>query len=103
MDKKIVGRIALSSTKCELQEDGNWKAISEICDKVLYEGDTEWKEETVNAMSIDTDSQSAIQTAMGSTLNYLVQNVYNNGFNGLIEYREYQKQLEEGRKEKVQE
>jgi hypothetical protein len=96
-EKKIIGRIALSSTKCDLQEDGMWKAVSEIWDKVLYEGETEWTEEMVTAMSFDNDSQSAIQTAMGGTLNYLLQNVYNNGFKGLIEYRDYERKLKSGR------
>jgi len=102
MEKKIVGRIALSSTKCDLMEDGNWKAISEIWDKVLYEGETEWIEEKVDAMSIDNNAENAIQTSMGSTLNYLMQNVYNNGFRGLVEYREYERNLLEGRKEKAE-
>ena len=97
MDKKIVGREYLSSTLCELGEDGYWKVKSETHDRVLYEGDTEWVDEMVDAIGIDRDCQSAIQTAMGSTLNYLTQNVYQNGFNGLVEYRAYQRQLELGR------
>jgi len=101
MEKKIIGRIALSSTKCDLMEDNNWKAVSEIWDKILYEGETEWVEEKVDAMSIDSNAENAIQTAMGSTLNYLMQNVYQNGFKGLVEYKEYQKQLEDGRKAKA--
>ena len=93
--KKIIGREYLSSTKCSLDSDGvTWKAISEIRDRVLYEGETEWKEEAVEAMSLDTDTQKAIQTAMSSTLNYLVRNVYQNGFVGLVEYRTYQSELE---------
>jgi len=93
MDKRIVGREYISSTKCHFEDDGTWKAINEIVDRVLYEGDTEWVEESVNAMSFDAACNTAIQTAMGSTLNYLLQNVYQNGFNGLVEYREYERSM----------
>ncbi len=91
MDKKIVGRHYYSSTNCMLAEDGYWKAVNEIHDRVLYEGETEWVEEKIEAMSFDSDIQTAIQTAMGSTLNYLVQNVYQQGFDGLVEYREFER------------
>lgn len=97
MEKKIVGREYTSVTKCTLDGDEYWKAINEIHDKVLYEGEIEWVDEKIEAMSIDKDSQAAIQTAMSSTLNYLVQNVYQNGFNGLVEYREFQRALEDGK------
>lgn len=101
LEKKIVGRIALSNTKCDLQEDGTWKAVSEIWDKVKYEGNENWIEEKVDAMSYNDTPEEAIQTAMGSTLNYLMQTVYNNGFKGLVEYRDYQRLLEDKKKEKV--
>ncbi len=91
--KKIIGRDYLSATKCTLESDGTWKAYSSITDRVLYEGETEWTEETVDAMSYDRDTQQAIQVAMSSTLQYLVQNVYQNGFNGLVEYRAYERKL----------
>jgi hypothetical protein len=83
-------------------KDGTWKAVSEIWDKVLYEDETEWHTAKVDAMAYDNDANSAIQTAMGSALNYLLQNVYQNGFKGLVEYEEYKKQLEEGRKGNLQ-
>jgi hypothetical protein len=91
MEKKIVGREFFSSTKCLLDDEDFWKATNLITDRVLYEGETEWVEETVDAMSIDKNCQSAIQTAMSSTLTYLAQNVYQNGFNGLVEFREYER------------
>lgn len=98
MDKKIVARENISSTKCVLQEDGSWKVTSTIYDKALLEGETEWIEETVEAMSFDSDVQRGVQTTMGSTLNYLTQTVYQNGFRGLIEYREYERSLDAARK-----
>jgi hypothetical protein len=101
-EKKIVGREYLSTTRCDLEEGGNWKAVNTIHDRVLYEGQTEWIDELVEAMSYDANCQQAIQTAMSSTLNYLIQNVYQNGFNGLVEYRAYQKQLEQRKELKVE-
>lgn len=98
MDKEIIGREYLSSTRVDLDNDGTWKAVNEIHDRVLYRGETEWVDEVINAMSIDTDSQTAIQTAMSSTLNYLVQSVYQNGFKGLVEYRAYQRELDGAKK-----
>lgn len=97
MDKKIVGRHYYSSTICSLESDDYWKAVNEIHDRVLYEGETEWVEEKLEAMSIDKDIQTAIQTAMGSTLNFLVQTVYASGFNGLVEYRQFERGLEDAR------
>lgn len=94
MDKKVIAREYVSITRTDLMEDGYWKAVNEIHDRVLYEGDAEWIDEVVNAMSIDENPQAAVKTAMNSSLRYLLQNVYQNGFNGLVEYREFQRQLE---------
>ncbi len=95
MDKKVIAREYISTTKCDLMEDGYWKSVNEVADRVLYEGSDEWIDERVDAMAMDTDPKKAIKTAMESVLNYLLQNVYNNGFDGLIEFREYRKSLEE--------
>lgn len=99
MDKKIIAREYVSTTRCDLMEDGYWKAFNEVHDRVLYNGESEWIDEKVDAMAMDTDPQKAIQTAMTSTLNYIVQNVYQNGFSGLIDYRIYQKSLEQKKAE----
>jgi len=101
-DRKIIGRESISGTFCELQEDGYWKVISEINDNVLYEyadGKTEWVKEKVDAKALDTDCQKAIQTAMNSTLGYLLDNVYKKGFSGLIELREYERRLNDSKVE----
>jgi hypothetical protein len=98
MEKKIIGREYLSSTKCDLQEDGTWKAYNAIVDKVLYEGDAEWTEEKIDAISFNDDAQLAIQTAMTSSLNFLLENVYQNGFKGLVEYRAYERSLKEDKR-----
>jgi len=94
MDKKIVAREYISTTRCDAKDGGWWEAYNKVTDRVLYEGENEFLEETVEAKAMDTDSQNAIQTAMNSTLSYLIQNVYQNGFKGLIEYREFQRKLE---------
>lgn len=94
MEKKVISREYSSVTKCDLMDDGYWKAYTETKDCVLYEGETEWVIEIVDAMSMDTDPSKAIQTAMNSVLQYIVQNVYQNGFKSLVEYRDYQRALE---------
>lgn len=99
MDKKVIAREYISTTKCDLMEDGYWKATNEVADRVLYEGESEWLDERVDAMSMDTDPKRAIKIAMESVLNYLTQNIYQNGFDGLIEYREFQNRLEEKKAE----
>lgn len=102
MEKRVISRENISSTKCDLQEDGTWKIVSEIHDKALLEGETEWIDESVSSMTYDSDPQNGIQTVMGSNLNYLTQIVYQNGFRGLIEYREYERSLNKAREEKVE-
>jgi hypothetical protein len=91
--EKIISREYISTTRCNLMDDGYWKATNEIADRVLYEGAEEWIDERVDAMAMDTNPKAAIKTSMESVLNYLVQNVYQNGFDGLIEYREFQNKL----------
>jgi|SRR5689334_13594371 len=100
MEKKMVKSIVTSVTTCDLEPDGNWKAINKIIHSAVFEGETEWVTESVDAMSIDSSPQSAIQTAMGSTLNYMFETVYNKGFKDLIAYREYERKLESDRKTK---
>lgn len=95
MEKKIVSREYISSTKCDLMEDGAWKAVNEVYDRVLYDGETEWVEEMVDAMAMDDRPDEAIKVAMNSVLAYIVQNVYQNGFTSLVEYRNYKRALEE--------
>lgn len=101
-DKKIVGKETTSTTSCNLQPDGYWKVVSQIHDRVLYEGETEWIDEMVEAMSMDKDCETAIKTSMNSTLSYLLQNVYQNGFAGLVEYREYERKLNASKVESPQ-
>lgn len=94
MDKKVISREHVSTTRCDLMEDGYWKAMTEVHDKILYEGETEWAVEMLNAMAMDTDPQEAIKVAMNSVLQYIIQNVYQNGFSSLVDYRRYQRDLE---------
>jgi hypothetical protein len=91
MDKKVISREYSSVTKCDLMDDSYWKAYTETKDAVLYEGETEWVMEIVDAMSMDTDPSKAIQTAMNSVLQYIVTNVYQNGFKSLVEFREFER------------
>jgi hypothetical protein len=98
MEKKIIAREYISTTRCDLLEDGGWKAVNQVHDRVLREGETEWVDEMIEAMSMDTSVDDAIKTAMNSVLAYIVQNVYQNGFQSLVEYREYKRKLEEGKK-----
>lgn len=101
MDKSVISREYVSTTRCDLMEDGYWKAVNEVHDRVLYEEETEWVDEMVNAMSMDTNPEEAIKTAMNSVLQFIIQNVYQNGFASLVDYRNYQKSLEEKRTEAV--
>lgn len=89
--KKVIAREYTSVTKSELQDDGYWKAYTETKDAALYEGETEWVVEVVDAMAIDAEPSKAIQTAMNSVLQYIVTNVYQNGFKSLVEYREFER------------
>jgi hypothetical protein len=100
MEQKVIAREYISNTRCDVQEDGTWKAFNEVKDRVLLEGATEWIEESVNAMAYDDAPEEAVKTAMNSVLAYIVQNVYQKGFRGLVDYRAYERQLEEGRKAK---
>lgn len=93
MDKKVIGRENTSSTVCELQEDGFWKVTQIVIERVLYEGKDEWVEERVETMSIDRNIEAAMQTALASSLNFLFQNVYDNGYKSLVEYREDERKL----------
>ena len=94
MDKNVISREYVSTTRCDFQEDGYWKAVNEVMDKALYEGETEWVVEKLSAMSIDTTPKAAIETAMKSVLQFLLENVYNNGFSDLIAYRDYEREFE---------
>jgi hypothetical protein len=94
MDSKIISREYVSTTRCDLMDDGYWKAVNTVHDRVLYEGDETWVDEAIECMSMDTDPTEAIKIAMNSVLQYLIQNVYQNGFSSLVEYRDFQKQLE---------
>ena len=100
-DKKVISREFISSTLCELGEDDYWKTYSKIIEKALFEGDTEWVEESIDAVAYDSDVQRAIQTSMSSTLNFMLQTVYNNGFNSLLEYREYERNLANAKQSKL--
>ena len=99
MDKKVIAREYISTTRCDLMEDGYWKATNEVADRVLFDGEDGWIDERVDAMAMDTNPKEAIKTSMESVLNYLMQNVYQNGFDGLIEYREFQNKLLEKKAE----
>ncbi len=101
-EKKVVGRKSSSVTVCNLQEDGYWKVVSEIVDDVLFEGDKDWTSEKVEAMAIDKDCSAAIRTSMNSTLGFILDNVYKNGFPGLVEYRAYERQLNASKTESIQ-
>jgi hypothetical protein len=94
MDKNVISREYTSVTKCDRMDDGFWKAYTETKDAVLYEGETEWVVEIVDAMAMDSNPQKAIETAMNSVFNYIMQNVYQNGFKSLVDYREFQRSLE---------
>lgn len=101
-EKKVIGRKSASNTTCDLQEDGYWKVVSEIIDGVLYEGNEDWTTEKLEAMAIDKDCSAAIRTSMNSTLGFIIDNVYKNGFTGLVEYREYERQLNASKTESIQ-
>ena len=94
-DNKVIAREYTSVTKCELMEDGYWKAVSETHDRLLREG-MDWVDEKVDAMAMDMNPQEAIKVAMNSVLQYIVTNVYQNGFSSLVEYREYERSLQKG-------
>lgn len=95
VNDNIKAREFVSGTKCELDEDGYWKAVSTIVDKVLYKDATEWIEEKIESMSIDRDYNEAIKTAMGACVGFLSENIYAKGFSGLVEFREYERRLKD--------
>jgi hypothetical protein len=97
-EKRKVAREFTTTTLCEIDSEGYWKSTSTMIDRARYEGDSEWVEEKLDAMSIDSDIQSAIQTSMASCLTYMNENVFKNGFTGLLEYREFQRSLENASK-----
>lgn len=93
-DRKVVGRKFSSTTVSELDDEGFWKVVATSTDSALYEGAEEWVTEQIESMSVDRNHAEAIQTAMSSVLSFLVENVYNKGFTGLVELREYERSLE---------
>lgn len=93
-ERDITGRQFTSHTDATLDEDGFWRAVVTITDKVQLDR-AEWIEEKVEALSIDKDFQNAVETAMKSSLGYIVENVYNKGFAGLVEYRIFERRLKE--------
>lgn len=94
MEKVIEARDYISKTESSLDEDGYWKVVVTIIDRVKYKGSEEWVEEIVEAMSMDRVFAHAIQVAMSSALGVIVDEVYNKDFQGLVEAREA-KRLEE--------
>jgi len=100
MEDKIVARIYKSETSSVLQEDGYWKVVATTKDSAKYEGKEEWVEEVLEAMSIDTDYKKALETVTTSILSYIVDNIHNKGFTGLIEYREFERNFKKRKAEK---
>lgn len=98
MEQKIISREYISITKCDLMDDGAWKATNTVYDRVLRDGETEWIEEKADAMAMDDKPDEAIKIAMNSVMRYLIENIYQNGFKSLVEYREYKRKFEEGKK-----
>lgn len=94
-DRDILGRDFNSLTHSTKDEEGYWKVIVTISDKVLYAGSDSWIEEKVEAMSVDKDFHSAVETAMKSSLGYIVENIYQKGFPGLVEFREFERKVKE--------
>ncbi len=94
-DRDILGRDFNSLTHSTKDEEGYWRVIVTITDKVLYKGNDSWIEENVEAMSVDKDFHNAVETAMKSSLGYIVENVYNKGFPGLVEFREFERKVKE--------
>lgn len=92
-DRDILGRDFVSLTHSTKDAEGFWKVVVTITDRVLYAGDENWIEESVEAMSMDKDFHQAVETAMRASLGYIVQNAYNKGFPGLIEYREFERKV----------
>jgi hypothetical protein len=87
----IIKREYISKTLSEKDEGTYWKVISTIYDRVLYEGREDWVEEKVEVMSYDTDLKSAVETSMTGALSYMIETVYKAGFDGLVEYREFER------------
>jgi len=94
-DREILGRDFNSLTHSTKDEEGYWRVIVTISDRVLYAGSDSWIEENVEAMSVDKDFHNAVETAMKSSLGYIVENVYQKGFPGLVEFREFERKVKE--------
>lgn len=101
-EKVVEARDYVSKTASVKEQDGFWKVVVTISDRVKYEGE-DWIEETVEAMSIDNIFSQAIQTAMASALGVIVDQVYNRGFAGLVESREYDRRVASGEIGKLEE
>ena len=101
MEKTILAREFVSSTLCELDTDGYWKVTATIYDKAKFsDKPTEWIEEKVESSAIDKDYKNGIQVALSSCLGYLNDSVYANGFMGLLEFREFERNLKDASKAK---
>lgn len=94
-DREILGRDFNSLTHSTRDVEGYWKVIVTISDRVLYAGSDSWIEENIEAMSVDKDFHNAVETAMKSSLGYIVENVYQKGFPGLVEFREFERKVKE--------
>jgi hypothetical protein len=92
-DREILGRDFNSLTHSVKDEEGYWRVIVTITDKVLYAGSDSWIVENVEAMSVDKDFHNAVETAMRSSLGFIVEHVYQKGFPGLVEFREFERKV----------
>lgn len=80
---KVTGREFINSVVGELGEDGKWKVVVKIQERMTEDGEN-WDDEEVSAMSIDKSYDSAHRTALGSVLHYLDDEVYSKGFDSLV-------------------
>lgn len=101
MDTTGVKKVVFSTvTSSERLDDGTWKAITVTTERHEMDDGTV-KEEKVDAMCIDDDIARAVSTSSRSALSFILENVYKNGFEGLIDYHEFQRSKEENKEQKV--
>lgn len=75
----------INTTVAEKTADNTWEVVSTVKERQKLPNG-EWVEEQSSAMCIDYDLRNAIEVATKSVLSFIIQEVYKNGYNGLIDY-----------------
>jgi hypothetical protein len=96
MDDIVIKAVSYSFVTEGVQdEDGTWKVVCTTTERMQRVDTGEWIEEKADAMVMHKELQPAIDIATKSVMKFMLENVYQAGFESLIDYYEYQRQKKE--------